>query len=115
MALVGSGDRLVGRRLTTAPGPVVDSTRDYADQFGGGPTEVIALADPARNAAGTPSSKPHATFPHRRLLRKKKHATRSDTLRAHRTNILELASAGSMLAIETGAIFLIGPIRITGL
>ena len=51
--------------------PVVVSTRDEINQFGGGPTEVILIEIPTGKTAGTPSSQPHATLPHSQRLRDK--------------------------------------------
>ena len=51
--------------------PVVVSTRDEINQFGGGPTEVIPIEIPTGKTAGTPSSQPHATLPHSQRLRDK--------------------------------------------
>ena len=51
--------------------PVVVSTRDEINQFGGGPTEVIPIEIPTGKTAGTPSSQLHATLPHSQRLRDK--------------------------------------------
>jgi len=64
-ALILMHQRLTSRAWTGRTGhPVVESTRVYVDQFGGGPTAVVARKKPAGKPPGTPSSQLHATFPH---------------------------------------------------